>query len=354
MLSIPFALRTIIATDPKLISIVGNVFIRSVNRWLKERAKKVGLTDAVPGSITFIQRFGGGLQLNPHFHSIFIDGVYFEKNEQWFFHSIREPSKEDLTAILVGIISRIKKLYEEGVFDRESGALDTASKKTSSQGFVEFLGELVEVPKGEYQEFEETGGVKEQGFSIHAKVATLPHQTEKLERLIRYVARGPIAMERLSERNGKIVYEMKRPWHNGADRVAFSPEGFIQRLVALIPPARSHLIRYHGVFAPNFKHRNKIVRRPTKTDTGEPLPRAKKLLWAEMIAATFKDDVTECRKCGGRMEPIAVIKDPAVALQILTAMHLLTPNLPSFGNRGPPEDLNPSIHLVEDQRPEDW
>ena len=164
------------------------------------------------------------------------------------------------------------------MFDRESGALDTASKKTRSQGFVEFMGELVEVPRGEYQEFEETGGVKEQGFSIHAKVATLPHQTERLERLIRYVARGPIAMDRLSERNGKIVYEVKHPWHNGADRVAFSREGFIQRLVALIPPAGSHLIRYHGVFAPNFKHRNKIDRRPTKTDTGEPLPRAKKLL----------------------------------------------------------------------------
>jgi hypothetical protein len=354
VLSIPFELRSMISTDPKLISVVSNVFIRSVNRWLKQQARKMSVTDAVPGSITFIQRFGGGLQLNPHYHSLFLDGVYYRKNDQWLFHSIKEPSREDLKGILQRIISRIKALYEKGVFDRETGPHDTAGNKPSSQGYIQFMGDLVEVPKGEYREFEEAGGLKVEGFSIHAKVSTLSHQTDKLERLIRYVARGPIASERLSEKNGKIVYEMKRRWHNGADRVAFTPEGFIQRLIALIPPARSHLIRYHGVFAPNFKYRNKIIRNPTRNDSGETLPRSKKLLWAEMIAATFKIDVTECRECGGRMKPIAIIKDPRVAAKILTAMNISTVNLPSFGNRGPPDFENIAKIPIEDQRPEDW
>jgi hypothetical protein len=314
----------------------------------------MGVVDAVPGSITFIQRFGGSLQLNPHYHALFLDGVYYEKNEKWIFHSIREPSKDDLKAILTRLIARLKRLHEQGVFERETSPHDTASDKLSSQGYVQFMGDLVEVPKGEYKEFEENGGLKLEGFSLHAGVSTLPHQTEKLERLIRYVARGPIATERLSEKNGKIVYEMKRPWHNGADRVAFTPQSFIQRLIALIPPARSHQTRYHGVFAPNFKHRNLIIRKPTRDEAGQPLPRAKKLLWAEMIAATFKTDVTQCRKCGGRMEPIAVIKDPKVAFQILKAMHILTTNLPSFGNRGPPDRDEPSNFAIEDQRPEDW
>lgn len=354
VLSIPFHFRPIIANDSKLISLVGNVFIRSVNRWLRQVAREMGIVDAEPGSITFIQRFGGGLQLNPHFHALFMDGVYYQRSDQWIFHSIREPTKDDLRSIIERIIRLIKKLYDKGVFEREPMGLDSASQDPSSRGYVQFLGDLVAVPKGEYQDFELSGGLKIDGLSIHAKVATLPHQKEKLARLIRYMARGPIATERLSEVNGKIVYKMKTTWHNGADCVAFTKGGFIQRLIALIPPARSHLTRYHGVFAPHFKYRNEIVKRPTQTKEGEELPPAKKLLWAEMIAASFKVDVLVCRKCSGRMEPIAVIKDPKVAFQILTSMNLMTRTLHSSNTRGPPTDESNEPLNPEDQRPKDW
>ncbi len=314
----------------------------------------MGFLDAEPGSITFIQRFGGGLQLNPHFHALFMDGIYYQRNEQWFFHSIREPNRADFKSIIERIIRLIKKLHGKGDFERESSVLDMASQNLTSNGYVQFLGDLVAIPKGEYHNFESSGGVKNEGFSIHAKVATLPHQKEKLTRLIRYVARGPIATERLSEVNGKIVYKMKTTWHNGADRVAFTKEGFIQRLIALIPPARSHLIRYHGIFGPNFKYRNEIVKRPTKTKVGQPLPPAKKLLWAEMIAASFKDDVLVCWKCGGKMEPIAVIKDPKVAFQILAAMNLVTRNLHCSNSRSPPTEKSDEPFELDDQRPQDW
>ncbi|MBK7962319.1 MAG: transposase [Bdellovibrionales bacterium] len=36
---------------------------------------------AMTGSVTLIQRFGGSLAVNPHFHSLFIDGTY-ELNDQ--------------------------------------------------------------------------------------------------------------------------------------------------------------------------------------------------------------------------------------------------------------------------------
>jgi hypothetical protein len=354
VLSIPFQLRPVIANDPKLISLVGNVFIRSVSRWLRQVVKEMGIVDTEPGSITFIQRFGGGLQLNPHFHALFMDGVYYRRNGQWLFHAIRQPTKDDLRSIIERIIRLIKNLYEKGIFEREPFGIDTASQDPTSHGYVQFLGDLVAVPKGEYQDFESSGGFKVDGFSIHAKVSTLTHQKEKLARLIRYMARGPIATERLSEVKGKIVYKMKTTWHNGADCVVFTKEGFIQRLIAMIPPARSHLTRYHGVFAPHFKYRNEIAKRPTQSKEGGELPPAKKLLWAEMIAASFKDDVLVCRKCGGKMEPIAVIKDPRVALQILTSMNLVTRNLSSSNSRGPPTEESDELLSLEDQRPQDW
>ena len=351
VLSLPFELRPLIATNKRLISIVGNVFTKAVNRWLRKVAKEMSVDSAIPGSITFIQRFGGGLQSNPHYHSLFADGIYYQKNKQWFFHSIREPNKDDLISILERIVRVIKKLHKKGIFGED---IQVLGQPLGSQGFVEFMGELVAVPKTPFVDFEESGSVKLLGFSINAKVATKSYEREKLERLIRYVARGPIATDRLHEVNGKIVYIMKKTWHNGADRVAFTPEGFIQRLIALIPPARSHLIRYNGVFASNFKYRNEIVPRKTQDAAGKPVPKAKKLLWAEMIASTFKIDVKICKICHGKMEPIAIIKDPKVVYEILKSMGLLNLECSSNSSRGPPTTISELDSNRDDQRPVDW
>src|SRR5262249_57451303 len=35
-----------------------------------------------PGSVTFMQRFGSALQLNLHFHCVFLDGVYLDRTDQ--------------------------------------------------------------------------------------------------------------------------------------------------------------------------------------------------------------------------------------------------------------------------------
>ena len=35
-----------------------------------------------PGSVTFIQRFGSAINLNLHFHVIFLEGVYVDRTAQ--------------------------------------------------------------------------------------------------------------------------------------------------------------------------------------------------------------------------------------------------------------------------------
>ena len=65
-------------------------------------------------------------------------------------------------------------------------------------------------------------------------------------------ARGPIAQERLSlDGDGLVVLELKRAFTDGTTHVLFEPEDFIARLAALAPRPRAHLVRYHGLFAPN-------------------------------------------------------------------------------------------------------
>jgi hypothetical protein len=55
------------------------------------------------------------------------------------------------------------------------------------------------------------------GFSLHANTAIPAHRRDQLERLIRYTARGAVALERLQEdANGDLVYTFTHPWADKA------------------------------------------------------------------------------------------------------------------------------------------
>ena len=72
------------------------------------------------------------------------------------------------------------------------------------------------------------------GFSINAAVACEAHQRATLERICRYVARPPVALERLSiDGDGLVVYELHHPFRDGTTHVLFEPMDFMARLAAL-------------------------------------------------------------------------------------------------------------------------
>ena len=83
------------------------------------------------------------------------------------------------------------------------------------------------------------------GFSLHAAVVCGAEQRDKLERLCRYVSRGPLALERLSiDGDGLVVHALKHPFRDGTTQILFEPLDFIARLAALLPRPRAHLVRY--------------------------------------------------------------------------------------------------------------
>jgi hypothetical protein len=69
-----------------------------------------------------------------------------------------------------------------------------------------------------------------------------------------------------------VVLKLKTPWHDGTTHLVMSPQEFMQRLAALVPRPRLHLIRFHGVLAPNAKMRAMVVPQgPVKrADASEP------------------------------------------------------------------------------------
>ena len=84
------------------------------------------------------------------------------------------------------------------------------------------------------------------------------------------------------------------------------------RLAALVPRPRVHLLRYHGLFAPNAKHRDHIITRAPPTaqctdDTVETKPRAP-ISWMQRLRRVFEIDLRCCPRCsGGLVRVIAAI-----------------------------------------------
>ncbi len=73
-------------------------------------------------------------------------------------------------------------------------------------------------------------------------------------------ARPALANERVQCNSARqVVLKLKTPWHDGTTHIVVSPLTFMQRLAALVPRPRLHLIRFHGVLAPNAKLRAQLV-----------------------------------------------------------------------------------------------
>ena len=74
-----------------------------------------------------------------------------------------------------------------------------------------------------------------------------------MQQLCRYITRPELANERVQTNAfGQVVLKLKTPWRDGATHLVMSPMEFMQRLAALVPRPRLHLIRLHGVLPPTM------------------------------------------------------------------------------------------------------
>lgn len=366
VLSFPYRIRYVLAHNQKLTNEFLKIFIKTIESYQRKRIRN---KNAKIGAITFIQRFGSALNLNVHFHTLMTDGVYIQnKDQKYYFVRLPHPTHEELQNLVNKIKNKIERKINkltQAQLPFEEESLEDISQITIAHraAFGERKGKSLRqygIKSLEIEpEEQDPTTANNSGFSLNARVWIAHNQRKKLEQLIRYMARGPIAQERMSETyTGQILYKLKTPWKNGVTHFSYSGLDFIARLVALIPPPRMNMIRYHGVFAPNFKHRKKIV--PIKktienSNEGTTYSKIKneRLRWAEMLKKTFEIDVTVCPRCSGRLEQIAVIQSKAVALAILKSLNLeVRVAIVSAPSTGPPESVG--YEYEDDQRNNEW
>ena len=156
------------------------------------------------------------------------DGVWARQADgSLLFYPLPAPSDEDVGRIARAVCRKVQRVL--------------ARQKTSDDGQTSLLDELANAsvqglvatgPRrgcrvlrlgttGEDANATITGKrcVDVAGFNIHANTGARANERERLEILVRYLARPPIANDRLSELpDGRLALQLKQRWRNGDGR----------------------------------------------------------------------------------------------------------------------------------------
>ncbi|MFO0619670.1 MAG: transposase, partial [Polyangiaceae bacterium] len=253
--SFPWGLRVLLGYDRSLCAEVLGAFAEEVSRSLRWRAKRLfgleSVEDAHTGAITFVQRFDSALRP-------VLASCYAAAGEG---------------KVLLG---------------------DRAGQRTTR------------LVRPEDARADEPAAIIA-GFNVHAKVAIPAGDRARLERLCRYLARPPLAQERLTAlADGRLRYEMKRPWRDGTYAVVLEPLELMSRLAAMVPPPRFHMIPFHGVVSSHSSLRSRVVPEPPPEsgvnirevqlslsfDEESAAPSRRPRAW--LLRHVFQLDVTSC------------------------------------------------------------
>ena len=195
------------------------------------------------------------------------------------------------------------------------------------------------------------------GFSVDASVRVEGDDRAGVERLVRYCARPPLALERLHALDGsaalaspdaRLLYRLPGPDLHGRTELLLSPLELLERLSRLITPPRIHRHRYHGVLAPHARLRSAVtlIGRP-EPESGEhvaavgvpasspppdpepgpsPSGASARMRWAQLIARIYEVLPLLCPACGSEMRILAFLTHPPTTQAIL--LHLELPHRP--------------------------
>jgi hypothetical protein len=340
VLSLPKRIRPFLLRDPRLAGDVLRVLLRCIRTALR-RASPSASGDAQLGAVSFLHRFGSALNPHFHFHVVVLDGVFSEGDDgSVTFHEATHLSANDVLRLERTLQRRVLRLFQRRGLITGDTVADMLTWQASG------------------------------GFSLDASVRIPGSDSAGRERLLRYCARPPFALERMRiERHAgmhgthvrgqrsasaapgeaairQVLYHPARPTRDGRTVLALSRLEFLAALARLIPPPRVHRHRYHGVLAPNARLRERVINldrdtvvAPGDTDSSSPvltpevadLPdsphhAAAPYRWARLLARTYAVFPLTCPDCGGDMRILAFITAAEPTDAILT--HLGLPTTP--------------------------
>ena len=350
VLSVPKRLRPFLHHRPRTASAVLHILLRALQATLRQACPTAPATASF-GAVSFLHRFGSSLNPHYHFHLCVVDGL-FEKIEG---DTAQDPATNSGTHLRFHAATALTHELLEG--------LQHTVRKRVLRHFRRHG--LLEPHEAEDMLSWDHGG----GFSLDASVRIEATDRTGLERLIRYCARGPFALDRLhlvGGRSDQILYILPKPDPAGRTALRLSALEFLDRLATILPPPRIHRHRYHGVFAPNAPLRPLVTEQarednalathapdpplPLPTPPTAPAPQAEGAeprtsdtapsrppRWAALLARIYEVFPLICPTCQEPLTFIAFLTDLDPITQILA--HIGEPTSPPLIHpaRGPPQ-----------------
>jgi hypothetical protein len=355
VVSVPIPLRYWMAASQDLTAKIHTLLRTTIAQYYVHQAVTRGSErqKVQPGSVTFIQRFGGALNLNVHFHFVFLEGVYLDRTAQGRkprFLKGEPPSDTDIAKVLQQssrrVIRTLRRLgyletgtddamatgYDPLLDDEPALARTLAASVKQRIAFGERAGQNVRRIgsgfgyAGERPALTGPRCASVNGFSLHANTQVPAHRRDQLERLLRYTGRGAVSLERLEEdANGDLVYTFTKPWSDGTTGIKLSPLELLEKLAAIVPLPRVHLVRYAGCLAPHSTLREASIPTPRQQGVAGDETKTGTLYWswARLLGRVFDLDMTTCPFCQhGSLRIIAAITQESVITRILRHLQL--------------------------------
>jgi len=267
VLSVPYPLRFLFASQLKVMGKVLGIVYRMIASHLLKKARVLA-EQAQTGAVTLIQRFGSALNLNIHFHMLFLDGVYAEdRHGVSQFFRVKAPSHAELVALAHQLSHRVGRYLErQGLLSRDpenaylafdfdesnpmphlqGSSIQYRIAVGAQQGRKALQLQTVAAAYAENTSPRSSSVAKVSGFSLHAGVCAQANERNKLEQLCRYITRPAISEKRLSlTGQGNVRIQLKTAYRDGTTHVVLEPLDFIARLAALVPAPRVNLTRFH-------------------------------------------------------------------------------------------------------------
>jgi hypothetical protein len=195
VLSVPKRLRYFMPRDGAVLGMVLRIFLRVIEQTLQAGSPGAAHVDKAAlhiGAVAFIHRFGSSLNEHVHFHVCAVDGVFEEAAGEG---DVDAHAQTRAQALSPGVIFH----PATGVTADTVAQVQASLRRRILRAFV---------GRGLLEGFEaqEMLGYKHSGFSVDTSVCIAAHDRAGLERLLRYCARPPFALERLRKAGGELVY----------------------------------------------------------------------------------------------------------------------------------------------------
>jgi hypothetical protein len=210
VVSAPIPLRYWTAPSQELTAKVHTIIRTTIAQYYVNQTVKSGIErqKVQPGSVTFIQRFGGAINLNVHYHVVFLEGAYLDRTDQGLkprFITVEPPSDADIAEVLqkisrrvirtlrqwgyleTGIDAAVATSYDPLLDDEPELAHTMAASVKQRIAFGERAGQNVRrIGSGfgcEGERPERTGPrcASVNGFSLHANTQVPAHRRDQLD-----------------------------------------------------------------------------------------------------------------------------------------------------------------------------